>query len=156
MKLTVFSRAAFAALFAATVLPSVTAAKDGRDFAGHYSLTNVNDQGSRVELTLSLHLVNYSGADLQQAVVTVRPSHAGPGVLGTFAPIKLWRSGRDIVVRQQLTIPREDYHRWSASTQPSVFIGYKTEDGRQLQRWAQLSRRPIIPDIAAARSGAVQ
>jgi hypothetical protein len=157
MKPTVLSHAAFAALFTASVLTSVNAvAKDGRDFAGHYSLTNVNDQGSHVELTLALHLFNNSGADLQQAVVTVRPSHAGPDVLGTFAPIKLWRSGRDIVVRQQLTIPREQYQRWSTGTQPSVFIGYSTEDGRQLQRWAQLSRRPIIPDIPAPPSGTVQ
>ncbi len=56
MKLTVFSRVAYAALFTAAVLTSVTAvAKDGRDFAGHYSLTNVTDKGGQVELTLALH-----------------------------------------------------------------------------------------------------
>jgi hypothetical protein len=155
MKLTFFPRAAFTALFAAMVFVSVSAvAKDGRDFAGHYSLTNVIEKGSQVELTLALQLFNYSGADLQQAVVTVRSSPPGPGVLATFAPIKLWRSGSEVVVRQQLTIAREEYLHWSTRTQPAVFIGYSDEDGHAYRRWAQLSRLPMIPELSDARAPA--
>ena len=148
MKRTTLSRAAFTALL--TMLTLVPAApKDGRDFAGHYSLANVHDLGSQVEVTLSLRLFNHSGGDLQQAVVTVRPSHPGPEVLGTFAPVELWRSGTDVVVRQQLTIPREEFERWSTHTPPAVFVGYSAEDGHQIRRWAQLSRLPIIPETPA-------
>lgn len=151
MKLTVFSRVAYAALFTAAVLTSVTAvAKDGRDFAGHYSLTNVTDKGGQVELTLALRLFNYSGADLKQAVVTVRSPRLGPGVLGSFPPIKLWRSGSDIVVTQQLSIAREEYQLWSTRTQPGVFVGYSDEEGHEYRRWAQLSRRPAIPEARRA------
>jgi hypothetical protein len=105
MRLTSFSRAGMLALFALTVLFTAPAvAKDGRDFAGHYSLTNVTEKGSQVEFMLALQLFNYSGADLQQAVVTVRASFPGPGVLGSFAPIKLWRSLR---VPEWRTLQRE-------------------------------------------------
>jgi hypothetical protein len=157
MKLTFLLRAASTTLFTAMALTALTAvAKDGRDFAGHYSLTSVNEKGSQVELTLALQLFNYSGADLKQAVVTVRSSPPAPGVLGSFAPIKLWRSGSDVVVRQQLTIPRDEFERWSTRTQPAVFIGYRDEDGHTYRRWAQLSRRPIIPEPPEARPAAAE
>jgi hypothetical protein len=132
-------------------------AKDGRDFAGHYSLTNVIDKGSQVELTLTLQLFNYSGADLKQGVVTVHPAPPIPGVLATFAPIKLWRSGSDVVVSEQLTIAREEYKQWSARVQPAVFIGYSDEEGHTYLRSAQLRRLPLIREaISAARPAAAQ
>src|ERR1039458_2644602 len=72
--------------------------------------------------------------------------------LTTSAPDrKLWRGGSDVVVRRQLTIPREEYLHWSTRTQPAVFIGYCDEDGHTYRRWAQLSRRPMIPEPPEAR-----
>jgi hypothetical protein len=159
MRLTSFSRAGILALFALSVLFTGPAgAKDGRDFAGHYSLTNATEKSGQVELTLTLQLFNYSGADLKQAVVTVRAPHPVPEVLASFAPIKLWRSGKDVVVSQQLTIARDEYQRWSARTQPRVFVGYSGEDGHAIQGWAQLSRLPIIPAVPprAARTAAAE
>ena len=83
MQLTSFSRAGMFALFALTMLITGPAgAKDGRDFAGYYSLTNAAEKGGAVELTLALQLFNYSGADLKQAVVTVRESHPSSGSTG--------------------------------------------------------------------------
>ena len=146
MRLTSFSRAGILALFALPVLFTVPAgAKDGRDFAGHYNLTNISEKDGQVELTLTLQLFNYSGADLKQAVVTIHAPHAVPGVLASFAPIKLWRSGSAVVVSQQLTIPRAEFERWSTRIQPPVFIGYSDEDGHAFERSAQLSRSPLIP-----------
>jgi len=37
-----------------------------------------------------------------------------------------------------------------------VFIGYIAADGHQIRRWAQLSRRPIIPETPARPSVAGQ
>jgi hypothetical protein len=157
MRLTSFSRTGILALFALPVLLTAPAgAKDGRDFAGHYSLTNVTEKGSQVELTLVLQVFNYSGADLKQAVVTVRLPAPGPGVLGSFAPIKLWRNESGVVVSQQLTITREEYLRWSTRTQPAVFIGYSDAEGHAYHRWAQLSRVPIIQKIPEARPAAAE
>jgi hypothetical protein len=151
MRLTSFSRAGITALFALPMLFTGPAgAKDGRDFAGHYALTNVTATGGQVELTLALQLFNYSGADLKQAVVTIRSAHPVPGVLASFAPIKLWRSGSGVVVRQQITITRDVFERWSGRTQPTVLVGYSDQDGHAYQRTAQLSRSPKIPEAVPA------
>src|SRR5580700_1805184 len=145
MLLTSSSRAGMLALFALTTLFTAPAgAKDGRDFSGHYSLTNVIDKGGQVELTLTLQVFNYSGADLKQSVITLRPSPPVPGVLANFAPIKLWRSGSDVVVSQQVTIGHDDYQRWSARTQPAVFVEYSGADGHAHLQSAQVRRLPII------------
>ncbi|MGD0360890.1 MAG: hypothetical protein ABSC93_08475 [Bryobacteraceae bacterium] len=150
MQLTSFSRAGMLALFAlSTLFTGPARAKDGRDFAGYYSLTDAAEKGGAVELTLALQLFNYSGADLKQAVVTVRSSPS-PGVLGSFAPIKVWRSGSDVVIRQQMTVPRDVFERWSPRNQPVVFIGYSDENGQAFERPAQLSRRPMIPEARPA------
>ncbi|HXM43768.1 MAG TPA: hypothetical protein VN924_21215 [Bryobacteraceae bacterium] len=153
MRLTSFSRAGILALSALSVLFTAPAgAKDGRDFAGHYSLTDAIEKGSQVELTLTLQLFNYSGADLKQAVVTVQQPPPVPGVLANFASIKLWRSGSDVVVSQQLTIPQDEYKRWSTRVQPAVFIGYSDEEGHAYLRSAQLRRLPIIREaVSVAR-----
>jgi hypothetical protein len=151
MHRTSFSAAGVLALFASAVIfTAPAAAKDGRDFAGYYSLTNVTENGGQVEFTLALHLFNYSGADLKQAVVTVRSAPFGPGILSNFAPIKLWLSGRDVVVSQPIAIPREDFRRWSFRTPPAVFIGYRDEDGHAYRRPVQLSRRPTMAEPPAA------
>jgi hypothetical protein len=145
MRLTSFSRAGIIALFALPVLLTAPAgAKDGRDFAGHYSLTNITEKDGQVELTLALQLFNYSGADLKQAAITIRPAPPVPGVVASFAPIKLWRNGSEGVVSQQLTIAPADYQRWSNRTQPAVFIGYSDDQGRACLRSAQLNRLPTI------------
>jgi len=158
MRLTSFSRAGILALFALPMIFTGPArAKDGRDFAGHYSLTNVPDQGSQVELTLTLQLFNYSGADLKEGVVTVRPAPPVPGVLASFAPIKLWRSGGGVVVSQQLTIPRAEYRQWSTRIPPAVFIGYSDDEGRPYLRSAQLTRLPMIREVTSeARPAAAE
>src|SRR5690348_6346968 len=74
----------------AVAAPDAARAADGRDFAGHYDLTNVVDDGVQVKVTLGLQLYNYSGTDLKGAVVSVRPSHPGDAV-GSFPPTQLWR-----------------------------------------------------------------
>ena len=151
MRLTSFSRTGILALFALPMLFTAAAgAKDGRDFAGHYSLTNVTEKGSQVELTLVLQVFNYSGADLKQAVVAVRSAPPVPAVLESSAPIKLWRNGSGVVVSQQVTIAREEFERWSTRMQPAVFIGYSDAEGHSYHRWAQLSRTPIIQATPAA------
>lgn len=151
MQITGFSRAGIFALFALTTLFTTPAgAKDGRDFAGYYSLTNVSENGGQVELTITMQLFNYSGADLQQAVVTVQSSAPGPNALCSFAPIKLWRNGGDVFLSQRINIPRAQLERWSNRTTPAVFIAPGGENGFAHRRPAQLSRRPMIPETRPA------
>src|SRR5579863_10030020 len=89
-------------VFAAFFAPAAgeVLAKDGRDFVGNYALTSASEQGDQVELTLTLRLMNYSGADISRAVVTLRRSQPSSEQLAMFAPIENWPRGRDIVVQR--------------------------------------------------------
>ncbi len=146
MRLRHFSRAGYLTLLASLVLATATAvAKDGRDFAGFYSVTNVNRQGPDIQVVLTLQLFNYSGADIKQAAVTISEAHPGMRMLGTYAPIPIWRNGSSAVMNLHIAVPREEYQRWGARRQPSVAIIYSDDQGKQWQRTAQISRRPAIP-----------
>lgn len=128
------------------VLTAITAfGKDGRNFAGFFNLTGVAQQGDRVQVTLVLQVFNYSGADLKQAVVTVRESHPSSEVLGTFDPIPVWRSGKTITLERQMTLTNHEYRQWTTRGQPNVFVAYRDGDGRQLEWTAQLSQRATPP-----------
>jgi|HubBroStandDraft_1064217.scaffolds.fasta_scaffold15022_3 hypothetical protein len=137
-------RSAIAALLGVLLLAAAGAAKDGRDFAGVYSLTNVAEQNGKIQATLTLQLFNYSGDDLEQAIVVVRGSNPGSDVLAAFAPIVVWRKGTEVTISQQVTVPREEFERWGARRQPSIAI-VERHGGREWQRTAQVNRRATIP-----------
>ncbi|HUE05272.1 MAG TPA: hypothetical protein VMR62_37340 [Bryobacteraceae bacterium] len=59
-------------------------AKDGRDFAGFYSLTGASPDGDQVHVTLTVQLYNYSGADLEQAAVAIRSGPPETITFGTY------------------------------------------------------------------------
>jgi len=138
-------RSLFVAIATLSLALTLATAKDGRDFAGFYSLTNPSGEGGQVRVTFSAQLFNYSGADIQNAAVSVRETHPGSEVLGTYAPIELWRNGAATVLCIHLTVPQEEYQRWDARRQPAVIISYRDEQGRAWQRTAQINRRPSIP-----------
>lgn len=140
------SRVAMPALVGALLMTVGTAAgKDGRDFAGFYSLTNLTEQDDHVQITISLQLFNYSGADLKHAVVAVRRGLPAGTVLGAFAPIELWRDGREVILTRQFSVPRDEFRRWSGRGQPGVFVVYTDSDGQEWERSAQVSERPTVP-----------
>lgn len=122
----------------------LAAAKDGRDFAGFYSLTDVDEQDGQVRVTLNLQLFNYSDADIQGAVVVVREA-AGVTEFGRFAAIRVWRNGHDVVLSRTLTVPRAEYERWSTRRQPGVCIAYTDHGGQEWTQTAQLNRVAAIP-----------
>jgi len=132
-----------AGLFAIFLLTSLSAfAKDGRDFAGYFSVGDVSPDGDQVRLTLNLQVFNYSAADVRQAVIKVHGSGPGLAVHGEFRPIKLLANNREIKLRQQLTVPRHEYERWENGVKPSLFMVYQDAAGHHWERSIELSRRP--------------
>jgi len=129
---------------AAIMTAALSMAKDGRDFAGFYKIANVAESGGRIELTLTLQIYNYSDADLNQAVVAVHASNPGTEVLATFAPVELWRKGSDAILTQTISIPKDEYDRWTHD-QPAITITYSDADRQEWQRTAQLSERAALP-----------
>lgn len=121
-------------------------AKDGRDFAGFFSLAEATEQGEQVHVTLSLQIFNYSGGDLKDVEVTVQAAHPELGVLGSFDPIPLWRNGHDVILSQQFTISREEFKIWSTHGQPNLFILHPDDNGETRRGTAQLTRRESVTD----------
>jgi len=134
---------ACAATLAATLTALPAFAKDGRDFAGYYKISNAADSGNQVELTLTLQLYNYGDADLKQATVAVRASAPSHEVLATFTPVETWSKGGDVILTQIITVPRDEYDRWTHG-QPSITITYRDANQQEYIRTAQVSERSTI------------
>jgi hypothetical protein len=138
------SRVYICVLLAMLVLTTVVGfGKDGRNFGGHYNITDITQVGDRVQVTLSLQIFNYSGEELKQAVITLRESHPASGVIDTFDAIPVWQSGKSITLSRLVTITRDEYLRWSTKGQPNVSVAYRDGDGRQFEWTAQLNLRPM-------------
>ena len=131
----------FLLVAALSLFPMSGFAKDGRDFAGSYNVSNVVEQGDQMVFTLQVHLFNYSDADLKQAVVTLRASHPG-APLAEFHPVKLWRNRTEVKLAQQVVVPRHEFELWHKGTQPALFVVYHDANGQRWERFAQLRSRP--------------
>jgi hypothetical protein len=67
-------------------------------------------------------------------------------LLGSFKPVKLWKSQQLISLSQQFTVSKREYQAWMHSpVPPNLFILFQDGKGKTWQRGAQLSRRPMIP-----------
>ena len=126
---------------AVLLLPIAGLAKEGRDFAGFYNVSNVVEQGDQMVFTLQVNLFNHSDADLKQAVVTLRASHPA-AALAQFQPVKLWRNHGEVKLSQQVVIPRHEFELWKKGTQPALFVVYHDANGQRWERFAQVSNRP--------------
>jgi hypothetical protein len=143
MKFARFSQAVLLVSLA-LVLSAVTAsAKNGRDFAGFYSVSNVVDQGDQIFVTLRVQLFNNSDADVTRAVLTLRENPGGP--LGTFQPVKLWRNHGEVRLTQQFMVPKHEFERWHQGVQPALMVVTHDENGQRHDRFVQLSSRPALP-----------
>jgi len=133
-----FSRACVAALFATLLLTTITAfAKDGRDFAGFYSLSQPKMEGDHVRITLRLQVHNNGDADVKNAVVSLR-QRTGFDLVGTTKPITLLRLHDHVNVSQEFTISRHEYENWREGIPPELSIIYRA-NGKTWERSIQVS-----------------
>jgi hypothetical protein len=147
MRFSGFSRAALLSTSLAILLLSTISltAKDGRDFAGTYGFTNVQEQGEMVHLTLHLRLFNYSDADIKGAVVVLQEGPPGVALRGNFPTVKVWHKNRDVQLVQEFTVPKREYQDWlQPPAQPNVFIIYQDANGQTWQKGAQMRPQPIL------------
>ncbi len=136
-----FVRVCLAALLATLLLTTVTAfAKDGRDFAGSYNLSNPREQGDLMRVTLNFQVQNLSDADVKNAVITLR-QNTGTVLAGETKPIKLLRDRGTVKVSQRFIVSRIEYEHWLQGSQPTVFIVYHDAKGTRWERYVQLASR---------------
>jgi len=126
------------------VLSAISAAaKNGRDFAGFYTISNAVEQGDQMVVTLRVQLHNNSDADVKQAVLTLRQPVGAP--LGAFQPVKLWRNHGEVRLSQQFVVPKREFESWHSGAQPHLMVVTHDESGQRHDRFVQLSSRPALP-----------
>jgi len=105
---------------------SIASAKQGRDFAGTYQLSNISDAGNQVHVTITLKVVNYSGADIRNSGVALFSSDANHQAIGAFAVVKLFPNSRLTTLVQDFTVSKAEFQRWQAGAHPN--FGFVSQD----------------------------
>ncbi len=146
MRYSVVTRASVkGALLAILVLGTVmVTANSGRDFSGYFDVSNMQQQGDLVQVTLHLQLFNHGNADVKSVVVTLVDSSPSMILRGNFAPVKVWKHQQRINLSQEFFVSQREYAEWmNAPGQPNLVILFQDAKGNTWQRGAQISRRPL-------------
>jgi hypothetical protein len=127
-------------------------AKGAREFAGFYKILQATNQGDMVQVRVSLHVFNYSEADVHDATISLASSlpHS-PGVAEAwekeqpaFQGVALHVNERQ--VRPELegtfTVPTREFRLWQKGAGPHFVISYQDASGMPRHRAIELMRRP--------------
>jgi hypothetical protein len=127
-------------------------AKGAREFAGFYKILQATNQDDKVEVRISLHVFNYSEADVQDATISLRsslPHPAGaaeawekeqPSFQGVALRVNEGQVGPPL--EATFTIPAREYQQWLKGAQPHFVIDYQDASGKPQHRAIELMRRP--------------
>lgn len=114
-------------------------ARYGRDFAGTYQVTNVSGTATSVHLTLTVKIVNYSGANISNGAVALYDQQPKPAPLGGYPAIPLFQSRQMVTLTGQFDVPRAEYEHWKIGGQPNLLF-LSQGNGMVRMRSIQLSR----------------
>jgi hypothetical protein len=118
-------------------------AKNGRDFAGFYDLTQVSDLGESFQVNFSVRLFNFGDSDVDGATVTlVDPLRPKKGY-GAFQAVSLRQRERVRLNDLIVTVPRREYESWQQGGTPALRIEFTAADGTPVRRRVELSRRSL-------------
>jgi hypothetical protein len=139
------SRAWLISLALTLTLGTVAYATSGRDFSGYFDVSHVQEQGDLVQVTLHLKLFNHGESDARSVIVALLDSSPAMTVRGNFQPVKVWKSGQFIELRQEFSVTKREFNEWMGTPiQPNLLIFFQDAKGKTWQRGVQLSRRPLV------------
>jgi hypothetical protein len=129
---------------------SFAAAGDGRQFVGHYQISEVTEQGNSVHLTMRLQVFNYSGQDIRQGAVALYTSDLrSETAIGGFSIIKLLPNTGSVDITHQFVVSAREYKRWQEQgIKPALFFLNKDASGKTLKRSITVARA-ILPKVPA-------
>jgi hypothetical protein len=118
-------------------------AKNGRDFAGYYDLTQVTDLGDAFQVTFSLRLFNFGDSDVDGATLTLADPLRRKQSYGAFQAVSVRQRERVRLNDLIVTVPRREYERWRQGGPPALQIEFTAADGQTVRRRVELSRQPL-------------
>lgn len=133
-------------LLTALLLATVAAkANSGREFSGYFDVSQVQEQGDVVQVTLHLRLFNHSESDAKSVIVTLLDSSPAMTMRGNFTPVKVWKSHQFIEISQEFTVTKREFGEWmTPPAQPNLVVLFQDGKGASWQKGAQISRRPLV------------
>lgn len=137
---------AFCACFAVLLfLAAGASAANGREFAGYFDVSDVEDQGDVVQLTLHLQLYNNGQDNERSVIIALQDSGPEMTLRGSFPPVKVWKVQQPLNLSKQLTVAKRDYDSWMAgASQPNLVIFFRDPKGHSWQQGAQVRLAPLV------------
>ena len=130
-------------LFLVVLLAAVAVlAENGRDFAGWYDMRNVTDLGDQVQVTITLRVFNFSGADVADATITLWDS-VQPGVAYGSFPLASIAYRDNARLAANFTVPKSEYDSWHQGKQPNLQVNFTDGAANSVQRPVELSWMPM-------------
>ena len=117
-----------------------------RDFTGYFDVSHVQEQGDMVQATLHLKLFNHGDTDVKSVIVTLVDPTPAMTLRGNFQPVKVWKHQQFIEMSQEFSVTKHEFAEWMhAPAQPNLIILFQDVNGKNWQKGAQISRRPLVP-----------
>ena len=139
-----FSRARFGMLACLILLAlSTAAAKDGRDFAGFYQVSEVVEFVEEFQVTLTVRVFNYSGTEVNDATIMLEDSFLPGEPYGSFITPVYFQDRESVRLSDRFTIPRREYEDWLEGGTPSLIIDYMDANGNTIHRPIELVQMPL-------------
>ena len=117
---------------------STAAAKDGRDFAGFYEVSDVVEFVEEFQVTLTVRVFNYSGTEVNDATIMLEDSFLPGEPYGSFITPVYFQDRESVRLSDRFTIPRREYEGWQKGRTPSLTIDYMDADGNTVRRPIEL------------------
>ncbi|MGZ4954253.1 MAG: hypothetical protein ACXV8Q_03995 [Methylobacter sp.] len=126
-----------------SLFSGIVNAKDGRDFAGHYAITNVVKSPNSVSLTLNLQFFNYSNSTITGAVVSLEDPLLAGKSLGQLGIVDLANHAEAKLSGNFVLLPSE-YAIWTQGASPKVSVAYVNNQGEDVRRFIELTPMPML------------
>lgn len=123
------------------LITAASSAQAGEGFSGFFDWSDPTYVGEDVYVTVTLELVNRSGADVYDAAVTVEgladPEGYGQIWVGDVTDESRVAASGDVVV------PEWEHDGWFEGAQPRFRVDYTDGSGNAAREWIELLRMPL-------------
>jgi hypothetical protein len=126
--------------------PKSTAQYRG-EFFGSYQISNVEESGDQVQLTIKVILQNYSGQEVQGGGVVLYDTAPVHSALGAFSGINSLPANGKVALTQEFTVSKTLYAAWKQGEKPVMEMLLPSPDGSSRLERIDLAPAPspVVP-----------